>query len=232
MLDDLLGVRRGVFEHFSHDACVLPMSSYPWWQRQFARKEAQVKRSTGCHGLPTPTELAVIRQRVAAEGPLSTSAFESAGNGKAMWSRPLHKRGLDYLWHAGVLATAYRKHFIKFYDLAERVIPQAVRNESPTDQEQVDWLCRSALERLVFASAGDLQRFWDAVDLQEARDWLARTTDAPGPGVDRGSDVMVGTAQGEQRCLRAVPDLQARLAALNPPTSPVAHHQPVRPGRA
>lgn len=219
MLDDLLGVQRGVFEHFSHDACVLPMSSYPWWRRQFSRNEARVRQSTGYHSVPTAAELERILERVTSEGALSTSAFESSGHVKSMWTRPSHKRGLDYLWHAGVLATAYRRNFTKFYDLAERVIPQQMRDEVRTDEEQIDWLCRAALERLVFASAGDLQRFWDAVSLQEARDWLLANTHGHDLASGGQPVIRVCTAQGEQRELAAVPGLQGRIAGLTPPTS-------------
>ncbi|MHA1536013.1 MAG: DNA glycosylase AlkZ-like family protein, partial [Alphaproteobacteria bacterium] len=36
-LDRLLSKERAIFEHFTHDASVLPMDFYPMWARQFRR---------------------------------------------------------------------------------------------------------------------------------------------------------------------------------------------------
>ena len=35
MLDDLLASRSSIFEHFTHDASILPSEFYPMWRRQF-----------------------------------------------------------------------------------------------------------------------------------------------------------------------------------------------------
>lgn len=81
------------------------------------------------------------------------------------------------MWYAGELATDHRSNFIKFYDLKERVIPQVYLNGRTTDSDQIDWLCNGALRRLGFASAGELQRFWNAVSASEVRRWLNDSSD-------------------------------------------------------
>ncbi len=45
MLNRLLAEERGVFEHFTHDASILPMEFYPMWQRQFRRLKEKRERS-------------------------------------------------------------------------------------------------------------------------------------------------------------------------------------------
>ena len=50
MLERLLARDRLVFEHFTHDAVVLPMSVWPLWQRQRARKCAAMARGS-CDGV-------------------------------------------------------------------------------------------------------------------------------------------------------------------------------------
>ena len=45
MLDPLLARERSIFEHFTHDASVLPMEVLPMWERQFRRKKAELDRS-------------------------------------------------------------------------------------------------------------------------------------------------------------------------------------------
>ncbi|MGI9434861.1 MAG: DNA glycosylase AlkZ-like family protein, partial [Geminicoccaceae bacterium] len=37
VLNRLLAKERTIFEHFTHDASVLPMAFYPLWRRQFRR---------------------------------------------------------------------------------------------------------------------------------------------------------------------------------------------------
>ena len=45
MLNRHMAKHRRVFEHFTHDASVIPMDFYPMWQRQFRRLEEKVR---GC----------------------------------------------------------------------------------------------------------------------------------------------------------------------------------------
>jgi len=116
------------------------------------------------------------------------------------------------MWHAGELSTSHRKNFIKFYDLTERVIPEAIREDERSDEEQLDWLCHAALDRLAFASDGDIQRFWDATDLAEVKSWSAHAK----------SDftmVEVETATGDWVRLFAPADIESRLENLPAPTS-------------
>ena len=145
MLDQYLR-QRGVFEHFTHDASVIPTEFYPYWQRQFQRLADKV-RGWGWHeAMSDHGGLEHITDRIEAEGPLSTKAFNTKlTKNKKMWSRPPHKLALDYLWYAGVLSTAHRDNFTKFYDLSERVIPRNYLSQSIPDQQQIDWLCQAAL---------------------------------------------------------------------------------------
>ncbi len=172
MLNKLLASDRSVFEHYTHDASVIPTQFYPVWQRQFRRLKEKIDRLKYYSGMPDARGRAAIKARIAEEGPLSTHAFDSKIVGKKkMWSRPPHKLALDYMWYAGELATSHRESFKKFYDLSERVIPSAVRVQEHHDQYQIDWLCSAALDRLSFGSLGDIQRFWDATDAVEVKQW-------------------------------------------------------------
>lgn len=174
MLNKLMATHRGVFEHFTHDASVLPIEAWPMWQRQFRRMEKKVRGWEWHRGMLDADGRNAIKDRIAAEGPLCTKDFDTKVEGeKEMWKRPPHKLALDYMWYAGELSTSHRKNFTKFYDLTERVIPGHLRQEEPEDAAQVDWLCTGALQRMAFGSEGDIQRFWDAIDNREAHDWVA-----------------------------------------------------------
>ena len=45
MLNPLLARDRSIFEHFTHDASVLPMEFLPLWRRQFRRIQAKMDRA-------------------------------------------------------------------------------------------------------------------------------------------------------------------------------------------
>ena len=178
MIEHLLANERSIFEHFTHDASVLPMEYYPMWTRQFTRLEANVSRSEAYRKAKQNGDHQAIKKRIETEGPLSTHAFDSKIVGKKeMWDRPPHKRALDHMWYAGELATSHRSNFIKYYDLRERVIPQQHLAGNAADSDQIDWLCWGALERLGFATPGEVQRFWGAVSAAEVRSWLAIVSD-------------------------------------------------------
>ncbi len=205
--------QRHVFEHFTHDASVLPMEFLPMWQRQFDRRAARIINAGWWKGMPDAEGRAEIKARIEREGPLSTHAFDSKVDGKReMWSRPPHKLALDYMWYAGELATCHRENFTKFYDLGERVFPKALREVAMAEEAQIDWLCRAALTRMGFGSAGEIQRFWDAMSAREVKGWLDR--------VQGGLvAVEIENADGSVSSGWAVPDIEARLAALEKPTA-------------
>ncbi|ATW02379.1 crosslink repair DNA glycosylase YcaQ family protein [Sphingorhabdus sp. YGSMI21] len=212
MLDKLLGEDRGVFEHFTHDASVLPIEFYPMWQRQFRRLGAKVAGHASFKKAAREIGAEEIKARIAAEGPLSTQAFDTKVSGKKqMWDRPPHKRVMDQLWYAGELATSHRVNFNKYYDLSERVIPPHHRESIHDDEGQIDWLCRNALDRLAFGSPGEIQRFWDAVSAKETRLWADSATDSVA--------VEVENHEGQWLKALAPPDIETRLATAPEPTA-------------
>ncbi|MHA1524429.1 MAG: winged helix-turn-helix domain-containing protein [Alphaproteobacteria bacterium] len=220
MLGKLLGSERAVFEHFTHDASVLPMDFYPMWRRQFQRLKDHIDRSNYYKSMPDEAGRQAIKARIAQEGPLSTKAFDTkAAGAKKMWSRPPHKLALDYMWYAGELATSHRKDFRKFYGLAEHIIPRDIRSVEHTDQYQIDWLCHAALERLAFGTLGDIRRFWEATEQGEVKSWAENAGSAVVPvaykTMDGGWIEALAPADIEQR-LAHLPAQSSRIKILNP----------------
>ncbi|MGJ8603149.1 MAG: winged helix-turn-helix domain-containing protein [Marivita sp.] len=213
VLNGLLAKDRAVFEHFTHDASVLPMEFLPMWQRQFRRMKDKSSRSSWYGKHLDPAHLEVIRRRITEEGPLSTHDFDTKIVGaREMWKRPPHKIGLDFLWYAGELATSHRDGFTKVYDLAERVFPAHLRDQDIADRDQIDWLCHAALDRIGFGSLGEIRKFWEATEVAEVADWARLHASVIVP-------VEVEAADGSWTKAFAAPDIDARLKALAPPSS-------------
>jgi len=213
MLNKLLAKERTVFEHFTHDASVIPMEFYPMWARQFRRMKAKISKSDFYKSPLNADDFAQIKSRIATEGPLSTHAFDTKIEGKKeMWARPPHKKALDHMWYCGELATSHRDGFIKYYDLAERVIPAEFRDVEHSDEAQMDWLCREALHRLGFGAPGDIQRLWAAMDAGEVRNWITANE----------RNLVPAEIECKDRTwtnVWAPEDIEERLGALKPPTS-------------
>ncbi len=209
MLWPRLGRDRLLFEHFTHDASLIPMETLPIWQRQFRRLGARVAAHDWYASGLAQAQIAQIRARIEAEGALSTHAFDTKAASREMWARPPHKKALDQMWYAGELATCYRENFVKFYNLSERVFPAHLR-EGPPDRDQIDALCDGALDRLSMASCGEVQRFWGAMDASEARGWLTRRDLVP---------IEIESADRRWTAGFAPPDIESRLEALPAPTT-------------
>lgn len=224
--DLLLEKRRSVFEHFTHDAAILPMSLWPWWSRARGLRAERYARSVWGQALPAPRERDAIVARIANEGPVCSRDFERGAENVDRrlhaWMRPGHKLALEYLWLSGVLAVSHRHGFAKYYDLVERVIPASIREELRGDDEQIDHLCRMALDRLGIATPGELQRFWNACSAAEVRQWITAHPEAWVP-------VNVEGVDGSWRHAIACADIEQRLAALPAPSSRVRIVNPFDP---
>ncbi|WP_071674331.1 winged helix-turn-helix domain-containing protein [Nioella nitratireducens] len=212
VLDKVFARKRQLFEHFTHDASILPMAFLPMWQRQFRRMKERAARSSWYGGGLEAGLLETVKRRIADEGPLSTRDFDTQIDGpRAMWQRPPHKKALDYLWYAGELATSHRDGFTKYYDLAERVFAPDLLARRIPDREQVDWLCRGALDRLGFGTSGEIRKFWDATDPRDVAAWLERDGASLVP-------VEIEGADGGWTKAWACPDIEARLQTLPKPS--------------
>ena len=212
MLDQLLGKERAIFEHFTHDASVIPMEFLPMWRRRIQRMPLFLHRTGWFREPPDPKICTEIENRIRSEGALSTHAFDTKIDGpKEMWARPPHKQALDYMWFTGKLATCHRVNFSKFYNLPERVYPDLLRTKVVPDEQQIDWLCRAALKRLGFGSPGDIQRFWDGVETENVRDWIGNSTDL--------REVEIETADRKRIPMLASSNIEMRLSGLTKPST-------------
>jgi uncharacterized protein YcaQ len=122
-----------VFEYWAHEASLLPVELWPHFRAVMAGKGhwGSHDRALRDHGeLVDP-----VLERIRAEGPLPSRAFEGVGGG-GMWNWKPAKMVLDALWDRGELVIAGRQGFQRLYDLTERVIPRALLDApAPSEDE-------------------------------------------------------------------------------------------------
>jgi len=220
MLDELLSGREHLFEHYTHDASVLPMNMYPMWRREFKRMKAKLEAASYHRPEYVADWQDELIERITAEGPLSTKDFDrKTDRQNKIWSRPPHKQVLDFLWYSGLLATSHREKFHKFYDLAERVIPQQFQDVQMAETAQIDWLCRAALKRLAVGGMKDIKEFWDAKDVKEVKSWIAANEEAVIPvkwETDSGEWIAAYALEDIEERIQAMPSASSRMRIINP----------------
>jgi len=99
MLDDLLLEKGNIFEHFTHDASVLPIEFYPMWKGHFKRTKKRLDKSKYYKDILDEKGIQDIVNKIKNEGALHSKDFVSQVIGKKkMWSSSVHKTTLDMMY--------------------------------------------------------------------------------------------------------------------------------------
>lgn len=204
--------KRTVFEHWTHDASVLPVAFFPHWRLKFARDAARLReRWKNWHGSTFHAEIDRVLAHISDHGPVGSGdlADKRPEKSTGWWDWHPSKTALEYLWRSGELSVSRRKGFRKIYDLSERVIPPEALNAGHPAEETIDWACAGALDRLGFATSGELAAFWDLAQPDEAKKWVAEAL-ASG----RVIQADIALASGGLRCVILRPEVMDGLADL------------------
>lgn len=228
LLKHLLEKRRSLFEHWTHDASIIPTRFYPYWKPRFVRAAARLEANRYWAERFNGRREAVleeIRRRIAETGPVGSRDVtpDDAEQRSAWWGWTPSKAALEYLWHTGELAVTARRGFAKLYDFAERVIPEEHRAHHPTHAETVDWVCREAIARLGVGTHFEIAAFFDAISPEEAKAWCA----AAGPETLR--RVEIEHADGAAREVWARPDILDLVRAAPEPPARIRFLSPFDP---
>jgi uncharacterized protein len=233
MFAGLLEKKRSLFEHWTHDASAIPSQWFSHWRHRFDRYRTRIRRNAWWRarlGENPDAVIDAVRERIAQDGPLLSKDFEHNRNGKALpengwWGWKPQKAALEHLWRAGELAVAGRVNFQKVYDLTHRVLPELHGMPASDARTHLDWACRSALERLGFATPAEITAFWHAVDLSTARRWCEEKRNS-GEVVE----VLVDSQDSDKpKRMFALPDWERRTKRLSDPPERVRLLSPFDP---
>jgi hypothetical protein len=221
MLAGLIERKRTLFEHWTHDASVIPVAWFPHWRHRFERFRARFHDNAWLRERLGPrygVALQQVRERVRREGPVRARdvARDGRGGSGGWWNWTPEKAALEVLWRAGELAIARREGFEKVYDLTERVMPEAHARPAPGRVEHVEWACRSALERLGVATSGEVAAFWRAVGPAESRRWCREAAEEVVVEAVDGSRRRAFAVRGWRERLKRLPAAPDRMRLLSP----------------
>jgi uncharacterized protein YcaQ len=176
VLKTLYEQNKGLFEHWTHDAAVIPVEFYPYWQMRRERDAIKLQKQwKNWRRDGFEAQLQVVLDQIREQGPLSSSDVgkeEARGSG-GWWDWHPSKTALEYLWRTGALSVVGREGFKKRYDLTERVLEATLSDptNAPDVEGTIDWCCNGALDRLGFATHAEIAAFWAHVTTAEAKAW-------------------------------------------------------------
>ncbi|TCT37333.1 winged helix-turn-helix domain-containing protein [Martelella mediterranea] len=221
-LRQLLEEDRMLFEHWTHDASIIPVRFYPFWKHRFTREQDRlVKRWRKWQGRAFESVFDETYAAVKEGGPLFARDLKQDDHvSGGWWNWHPAKTALEYHWRTGHFAICHRRNFQKAYDLSERVIPGSFREQSVSQADFIDWACRAALKRLGFATTGEIAAFFDLIRPSEAREWVKQKrdclTEVSVETVEKGQFRATFALSEDVASFQNTPDPPSRVRVLSP----------------
>jgi hypothetical protein len=172
----LVEQHRRLFEHWTHDASVIPLSCLPAWRGKMASYQERVRESAWWQktlGPDAERYIAEVREAVHAAGEVMSRDFDTPDGrlGGNWWGWKPHKAALEYLWRTGELAISKRRRFQKVFAWFEDAYPESDLVPVFDTRRATDWSCASAMDRLTVATAKEIAEFHGLVRGPAARTW-------------------------------------------------------------
>ncbi len=125
-----VGRKRVLFEYWAHEASLLPVETWPLlqWRMQRARANdaGEIYKGLARWAEDKKAFIEEVYREVEAGGPIPASAMEGHKGKGGWWGWSDAKAAFEWLFWAGRITTHSRRGFERYYDLPERVLPQAV----------------------------------------------------------------------------------------------------------
>ncbi|RWA73457.1 winged helix-turn-helix domain-containing protein [Mesorhizobium sp.] len=155
--------KRAVFEYWAHEASFLPVETYPLmrWRMQRAERGEEMYLGLAKWGRERKEMIDEIYRQVAERGPIAASDIEGHKGNGGWWGWSEAKHAFEWLFWAGRITTAYRRGFERYYDLPERVLPQAILDlPVPSVEDSHRELLRISARAHGIATYGDLRDYF------------------------------------------------------------------------
>lgn len=119
---------RDIFEYWTHMASFVPIEDYPLWKWRMDATYDQGWKTIRRLRKEAPGYIESVEAQLAERGPLTASDLDDPGERKGpWWGWADGKHVLEWLFESGRAPVSHRVNFTRYYDVAERVVPEKVR---------------------------------------------------------------------------------------------------------
>jgi uncharacterized protein len=155
---------RAFFECWAHEASLMRIELHPLirWRMHRAHKGDGIYRSMRDFARDEKTYLKNVIKFVTTHGPTAQSDLPDKSKGEGgWWGWSKGKLALETLFAQGLLTTAKRESFERFYDLPERVISAEILNlPTPSERDSILELMDLSGQALGVGTAFDLRDYF------------------------------------------------------------------------
>ncbi|WP_110670811.1 winged helix-turn-helix domain-containing protein [Salinicola halophilus] len=156
--------QRALFEHWGHEASLMPLSLYPAmrWRMQRAREGLGIYKHLARFGESHRDLIGQVLRHVERDGAIRAGAITTReGPAGQWWDWSEEKTALEWLFAAGEVTVARRVGFERYYDLPERVLPRRViEAPTPSPLEAHRTLLTRAARAMGVATERDLRDYY------------------------------------------------------------------------
>ena len=164
LLDELMYNERRLYVGWDKMAAIVQSVDWP----SFARHRALMVKQ---HGKPETAEMKLapfVLEEIRKRGPLSSRDIEHDATVDWWWGRKKRLVGasLEILSAMGIILVHHRARSIRYFDLAERILPPETLNAPdphPRDEDYQDWHVVRRIGSLGLAPANGAPEYWWAI---------------------------------------------------------------------
>ncbi len=143
------------FEYWAHEACVLPIDAWPWFEFRRRRWREHYRANPRL-----ASEKRAVLVRLRDRGPSTAAELGSSGRTGPWWDWHPIKIAVEILLRTGEVTCVARRGWRRIYSLAETAVPARLRRRQPSDRECLIHLSTEAGRRLGVATLRDLADYY------------------------------------------------------------------------
>jgi len=164
LLEELMYGERRLYVGWDKMAAIVESEDWP----SFARHRAVMVKQ---HGKPETAEMKLapyVLEEIRKRGPLSSRDIEHDATVDWWWGRKKRLVGasLEILSAMGIVLVHHRARSIRYFDLAERILPPSILkapDPHPADEDYEDWHVVRRIGSLGLAPANGAPEYWWAI---------------------------------------------------------------------
>ena len=164
LLDEMIYPDKLLMEQWAHVASLMPMEHYTFFYSVHKYRQTLPLTKGRLKKLNSePKEIFdYVLGKIKQDGELCSRDFKVLDNENRVkwWSRKPERYALDSLFRMGILSIQYRKNFIPYYNLSEKVLDYSNINDKLDYNDWLIWSTKKTISALGLASIKEIADYY------------------------------------------------------------------------